>query len=495
MKCEISPNDPMKINKSENPHIRILACLRLIFMVLLISSGCKKFLDIKPDTNTGNNPHLIADFEQMLNNAALAAPDYLPADLMSDDVMLADNLLGTYSSSFYVKAYQWWPVIWDASENDPMYNNSYRMILQCNIILDRINAVPDGTLAQKNVVSAQAKVNRAYYYFQLVSLYSKGYHAATAAGDLAVPLVLKPDAALLPERATVQQVYAQILQDLQEGINTTDLPDFGVDVIHPGRAAALALQARVYLFMGDYAKALTVANAVLKIKSTLLDYNKFSFVNGVNPENGVYNKPLTLTDETTNPEALLSRVCTNSEFYGKFFSAPFISDDLKAFLGDTDLRYIYNFTPGDGSARATYFIYNLSAILFNYGIGVPEMMLIKAECLARQGDAAGALAQLELIRKFRYKPEDYVPLVNTGAEDALKQVLAERRKELFLHGGLRLFDLKRLNMDSRFSKDIVRISVTDGHTIATLKPGSPAYLMPFAPQIIAANPKIIQNPR
>jgi len=486
-----------------NSYKRALTGLPLIYLygLLLIfaCTGCKKFLDVEPNVNANTNPHLVSDFEQMLNNANLASPNYLAADLMSDDIALPDNFLSNFTGLYYTKAYQWWPVLWDASESDPMYTNDYQMIFQCNLILDRLHLAPDGTTAQKNIIAAQARINRAYYYFQLSNLYGKAYDAATAAQDLAVPLVLKPDASLLPKRATVQQVYSLILEDLQQAINTADLPDFGADVIHPGRAAALALQARVHLFMGNYEQALASANAALNIKSTLLDYNNFSMVSGTDPSQGVLNKPVTLKDETSNPETLLARINLNRDFYNTASTSFMISTELLTLFGSNDLRLVYNFTRSNNTAAPTYFYYfdesfNVS-IAFNYGIGVPEMLLTKAECLARQGDAATALAQVELIRKFRYAPADYVPLVNSGAEDALKQVLTERRKELFLHGGLRLFDLKRLNRDPRFAKDIERISDTDGHTIATLKPGAPAYLFPFAPQIIAANPSIIQNPR
>lgn len=489
---------------SIHTHTRTARYSNIIYIyclvLLLTGAGCKKFLDVKPATNVDINPHLVTDFEQMLNNVDLASPNYLVADVMSDDVALPDDLLSTYSSNYFVKAYQWWPTPWDASEIDPMYNKAYQMILQCNVILSRLPSAPDGNAAQKNIISAQAKINRAYYYFQLANLYGKGYNAATATQDLAIPLILQPDAALLPARATVQQVYTQILQDLQDAVNTADLPNFGSDVIHPGRAAALALQARVYLFMANYEQALASANAALHIKSILLDYNNFSNINGYDPSDGVLNKPTLLKDETSNPETLLARIGVDYIF-NMVSTKLFISDELMALLGNTDLRFVYGFVkpsagiPATYPANATIVATARPGMAFNYSIGVPEMLLIKAECLARQGDAATAITQLELIRKSRYKPADYVPLVNTGADDALKQVLAERRRELFLHGGLRLFDLKRLNMDSRFSKDIVRISDTDGHTIVTLKPGSPAYLIPFSPQLIATNPSITQNPR
>lgn len=486
---------------SLNPHTKPIEYSHIIYvcclLMILSFSGCKKFLDVKQNTNTNTNPHLVTDFEQMLNNASLASPNYLLADLMSDDIMLSDNLLSTYSNTFYVKAYQWWSTNWDAAESDPMYNNAYQMVLQCNIILSRLSSAPDGTPAQKNIIRAQAKINRAYYYFQLANLYGKGYDPATAAQDLSIPLVLSPDASLLPARSTVQQVYALILQDLQDAVKTVDLPDFGTDVIHPGRAAALALQARVYLFMANYEQAMVSADAALQIKSTLLDYNSFSHTNGIDPSGGVKNKPLSLKDETNNPETLLARISEDFTFYSIFYTTLSISNELMTLYGNTDLRFVYNFVPGTQGTAPTYFVYNdlKSGMVFNYGIGVPEMLLIKAECLARQRETGSALAQLELIRKFRYKPADYAPLANNGIDDVLRQVFEERRKELFLHGGLRLFDLKRLNLDPRFRKEIVRISSDDGHIIAKLEPESPSYVLPFAPQIITTNPSIIQNPR
>jgi tetratricopeptide (TPR) repeat protein len=487
----------MILNSHTKPTTYLFITYIYCLITLLAGSGCKKFLDIKPPTNVNTNPHMIAELEQILNNVDLASPDYLVVDLMSDDVMLPDNLLNVYSGDFYIKAYQWWPTIWDSAESDPMYNRAYQMILQCNVILDRLPSAPDGSPAQKSTISAQAKINRAYYYFQLANLYGKGYNAATAAQDLAIPLVLKPDASLLPARATVSQVYAQILKDLQDAVSTADLPNFGSDIIHPGKAAAFALQARVYLFMANYEQALASANAALQIKSTVMDYNKFSLQNN-DPSGGILNRPLTLINEASNPETFLARVNLDYTFFAKFLTVPYISNELMTLMGNNDLRFVYNFDQHSGAAYPTYFVYknnSYNTMVFNYSIGVPEMLLIKAECLARMGDATSALMQLELIRKFRFKTADYVSLDNSGPDNALKQVLEERRKELFLHGGLRLFDLKRLNMDPRFSKEIVRISDTDGHSIVRIEPGSPAYLMPFAPQIIAANPSIIQNPR
>ena len=70
-------------------------------------------------------------------------------------------------------------------------------------------------------------------------------------------------------------------------------------------------------------------------------------------------------------------------------------------------------------------------------------------------------------------------------------IIKERRIELLYHG-LRWFDLKRLNNDPRFKKDLSRSNL--GKTYS-LPAGSPNYLLPIAPKIISINPAIIQNPR
>ncbi|UYQ95956.1 RagB/SusD family nutrient uptake outer membrane protein [Chitinophaga horti] len=99
------------------------------------------------------------------------------------------------------------------------------------------------------------------------------------------------------------------------------------------------------------------------------------------------------------------------------------------------------------------------------------------------------------LRQKRFKPVDYVSLTYINDADALSAVLLERRRELFLRGGLRTFDLKRLNQESAFARTLQRTSDVTSNVLATLPAGSPRYLLPFEPKMIANNPAIIQNQR
>ena len=81
------------------------------------------------------------------------------------------------------------------------------------------------------------------------------------------------------------------------------------------------------------------------------------------------------------------------------------------------------------------------------GPTVAEMLLIKAEVQARQGDWQGAMQTLVPLRKARIKAEAYTELTASSQADALQKILRERRRELAFVS--RWYDMKRLNMSSK----------------------------------------------
>lgn len=452
----------------------LLNLITKLGLLLLLVTGCSKFLDVRPSTNSVN-PTTINDFEEMLNNDSLALCNFVVADIMTDDAGMTDAMLSADKSAYFAHAYLWDANIWNPGDGDLTYNSTYVRILQMNIILDKIDVV-EGALQRKNIVRAQAQINRAWYYLQLANLYGPDCRAATMATDLAVPLVLIPNANELPSRATVQQVYDQILSDLHAAVASPDLPDKGQTIVHPGKAAGYALLAKVYLYMGNYEQAETFADSALLLNSTLTDYNSGNV------------HPVSLLDLSRNPEVLLGRLGIDYEFFSKYGGGGFfIGTSLQHLLDSNDTRLIGNFAADTRFNPNTTF----TAQVFNYSITVAEMLLVKAECLARKGNAAGALDLVNQLRKKRLI--NYVP-IDPGI-NALVAVLQERRRELFYHGGARLFDLKRLNRESGFAQTLQRVADDSSTVIATLPANDPRYLMPFAPVIIANNPKIIQNPR
>lgn len=462
---------------------------RLPFYVLLVIgllaiNGCKKFLDILP-ASTSVNPTTIKEFQEMLNSDSLSRANFFLLDLMTDDVQLTDNQYAA-GDGYLRRAYTWGDTFWNPAQDDYMYNSSYSRIFQMNIILAKVQSAPNDDLntpRNKNNVISQALINRAWYYLQLVNTYGPAYDAASAAKDLGVPLIVAPNADILPSRATVSQVYAKIMEDLKAAVNNPYLPAKGVDIVHPGRAAGFALLARASLYKGDYDNAAIYADSVLKLSSTLLDLTKTTYFPGE------------LIAMATNPEILMGRICVDNNFYNTYSTYITMGTSLLDSLGGTstaDLRYTQKFLSRVMRLNAV----NTKAMPFDQSVAVPEVMLIKAECLARKGDAAGAGAILNTLRSAR-RPATVsaLPVRTYTAGNILPYVLGERRRELAFHGGLRLFDLKRLNKDDRFKKTLTRYNVANNLLLATLPLGSPRYLIPFSPNVTTANTNIVQNPR
>jgi len=118
------------------------------------------------------------------------------------------------------------------------------------------------------------------------------------------------------------------------------------------------------------------------------------------------------------------------------------------------------------------------------------MMLIKAESLARAGQAAQAMTWVNNLRKNRVLSTAYTPLTATSNDDALVKVINERRRE-FCFRMLRWWDMRRLKSEPLFQKTITR---TFNGVTYTLSPDSKRYVLPIAQYLTKMNPELVSNP-
>lgn len=129
---------------------------------------------------------------------------------------------------------------------DSFFKDYYRGIYRANLLLVRLPGVPmDATLKAR--FAAEARVLRAYYYFNLVRMFKN------------VPLILTPlsaDQFYSVTQATPEAVYAQIELDLTESI--ANLP-MTVNVASDGgrltQGSARAILGKVYLYEGKNPQA------------------------------------------------------------------------------------------------------------------------------------------------------------------------------------------------------------------------------------------------
>jgi hypothetical protein len=452
------------------------------FLILLALSfaSCKKFLDVTPKGKF--IPKYIKDYEELAANPSFSTNSYAVLERLSDNTYYSDARILAALTSSTTKAYKWQPELYIETETDsgwdPMYNNIYN----ANIILQDVEKLADGTETQRNEVLGDAHFNRAYAYWSLINIYAKDYEASSAGSDLGVPLLTIPDLEAMPKRATVAAVYDLILKDLL--LAKDQLPDVARNVYRNNKTAALALLARVYQSMDNYTEAKQYANLALQKKNTLLDFNTLSFKDPLKPYGGTNNLPVAYL----HPE-MISYKATS---FANILRLSSISPDFLNILETKDLRYVFNFTNLEINGKPTTEPYPLYLnIDLSFNIGVPEMMLIAAEAEARGGQVAPALTLLNNLRKKRFKPADYADLTASSADDALKLVIDERRRELF-GKGLRWFDMRRLDNDSRFKRNYTRANTGGSYQLTA---GSKIFVQQIPPKVLLLNPNIERNPR
>ncbi len=450
--------------------------LATIFVASLVS--CRKFVEI--DLVGKRELKYTQDYQSLLNNSTSVEKSYYWPVLASDDIYGSDEAYLNTLLLTDANAYSWKSDLVGDNNEDPDWADQYQQIYLFNQVATEIMDSQGGTEAQKRNILAQAKVHRALNYFNLVNSYAKQYDASTANTDPGVPLLTSPDLYAKLDRKSVETVYKQIIEDLSSAI--ADLPEQANFNILASQPAAQAILARVYLQMRDYGKALQYAELVLAGPHyQLIDLKQYkaapnSYPNILDDTEEIFIKSLRNSFPTLslNPDLL----------------ALFEPGDLRATLFTVD-GSVFTWTPFQGKAYNKHRIISANAKVTN-GPTLPEMMLIKAEALARDnGRFAEAVAVLNSLRSKRFDDNAYTPLQTTDQQTILKLVINERRKEL-MGKGLRWFDQKRLAAEPGFVNTQTRTYKGESFSLA---PNSNRYVFPIASKYIVLNPEIIQNPR
>jgi len=450
----------------------------IIMLALAITlASCRKYVEI--DQLSIRTLKYTSDFRNTLNNNNVLEGTYSYPILSGDDTEITDATRQNSLGDILGNVYTWAPKYTSDSQSDGDWEKQYKTIYVCNEVLEGVLASQGGTEAEKQSIYAEALVHRAYAYLILVNMYGKQYNSATAGTDLGVPLLTTTNLYTKLNRTPVAEIYAQILKDLRTSVSR--LPQIADYNVRPAKVSAYAVFAKTYLNMRDFNNAALYADSALALKSGLLDLKTYETAAG------------TIPVRLLNPEIIFSKVAN------VVYPAISLSNDLLTSLGTTDLRYKLfsdvrsrfgsQFSLGfTGRASSKYLI---NEFVINNGPTVPEMMLIKAECLARNGKTTEAITLVNNLRIKRFTTANYIPLTAANANDALRIVIEEKRREFF-GTGMRWFDQKRLNLDSDFALIKNRTFKTVNYT---LEANSNRYLYPIGDKYILLNPELEQNPR
>lgn len=446
----------------------------LVYTILLLTAfiaACKKsaFLDANPDSSV-SIPTSIADCQALMDNDNVmngyGAGYPSLGETGSDDYYVTTGFYSQYTPTDQNA------VIWaadtytDGEVND--WDLPYRTVLYSNVVLKALENIHPATDDRDsfNLAKGSAFFFRGFAYFQLAQIFTKPYDDGVT-DPLGLPLRQTADIDEKFKRSSVEETYTQINGDLKAAIPL--LRDIPHTITRPSKAAAYAMLARVYLSMRKYDSALLYADSSLQIQHDLIDYNTWVPA-------GAF--PFT----RTNPEVIFGAAMFSSGPCS--IGRSYADSQLLASYQPSDLRRAYFFSRGRFIG-----VYDDDGYAF-CGLATDEMYLTRAECYARTGNIDAAMNDLDSLMIKRMSTGTFTPYTAVDANDALQQVLQERRKEL-LYRGLRWTDLRRLNMDASTATTLTR---TVAGTIYTLAPNSTRYVYYIPKNVLTFNTNMQQNP-
>ena len=389
-----------------------------------------------------------------------AARMFYYGDVRGDDMQARTQ--GMRTSSCYEMRYT-------ADDAPNMWNIQYNVIRRANRLIEAVDnkTITDAENFQAELADIynQAKVIRALVHFDLVKVYGMPYTYDEGA-SLGVPFVDKPlDRDAQPGRDKVADVYAKVVADLNNAIDSEALTvsqKAGEKQGYIDLWAAKALLCRVYLYMNKNQEAFDLAKEIINDSPYEL-WTPEQYAEAWDKQDPNHTKEMIFelinngSDDWADREGI--GYLLNEQGYADAICTKSFVDMLAQDPSDVRLDVILPVqlkTDDSGKPTDMYKTYGDNRIFINkFPMGslgdmrlnnlpilrLSEVYLNAAEAAAKLNDKASTVKYLNEIIKNR--TDDTKQLV-TESTATLERVLLERRKEL-VGEGQRFFDAMRNN--------------------------------------------------
>ncbi len=383
----------------------------------------------------------------------------LGQDIQAD---LVHKVAGDQMNTF--GAFWDWNFLPNSGEITGVYAQLYRIIGQCNFFLEKAHQVEANLFTDEqydNFYSLKGEVYfaRAFAYSELIRVFCKAYTPEIGnQPHLGVVLSTSYTKKAEPVRATLNESYQLVLDDLEKAKSLINSPGAVYNSIYLTAAAADALLARVYLYMRDWDNAIKYSSAVIgnhKAGYELANTNPYGA--------GSYLTHMWKEDSSFE---IIFKVGFTINSYGGALGSTFLNYNF------VDYRPVYvpsnwalNLYDYEDQRYAAYFAsvktgyehgltcpllvkYQGNSTFVNQnilGVNMPkifrlgEQYLIRAEAYCEKGNFASANADITTLSKARSKSPRGGNLSEGNWKDEISN---ERVREMFMEGH-RITDLKR----------------------------------------------------
>lgn len=444
-----------------------------IILMLIVSSCQRDFLDV-PDNSYPIRQEYVKDLKTLgdyLNGiyVEIGSKFYHGYNLIYPE-LISDNIKPVVGASVLQNHYRWVQKADDKNDLllsqeainvNPIWFNGYRIIRDCNFVLENIDRYRQQNQVKANDIKGQAYAIRALMHSVLVNIFAQSYNYTPGATHSGIPYITTSSWSDPVSRNTVAEVYSQMITDLREAHQLLPPIPTTVDASNKNFVISInavkALLAKVYLFKGEYGLAKNFSRDVLLHVPIMAqpDYPAKLFTK--QETEALFQLPPSWQG------ALEGAGTYYTYFAGLYFAPPLrqftAADGIAAILkaDPLDVRSNWVIQEDGGWTIAKYpkdVITGFPAGTLAYYqtiIRSSEMSLIAAESYARLNNEDSARFFLNEIRMRGNASTN--PVIVSGPP-LLDSIYKERRKELAFEGG-RMFDLQR------WKKEVLRSDGAD----------------------------------
>lgn len=399
----------------------------------VLAFGCDGRLDVAP-TQTIDETNALAtdqDVKVTLTGAydGLGSTNFYGGAIQYTGELMGDDREVLFGGTFSTLDEIWRKTVTPGNtQTTATWLSGYAAVNRANNVLGALSVVNEGDRAQ---VEGEARFIRGAIYFELVKLWAKTWGDGDNNSNPGIPLVTAPtrvitDADYLP-RASVQAVYAQVIDDLTKAESLLPATRSSTDATRATKAAAAAMLSRVYLMQGRYAEARDAANRVIQSGARVLE----SSFSGVFATGGASNE-------------IIFRIAVSDQDGSNAMNTFFAPATFQG-RGDVRVQTKHTDLYEAGDLRRGFFVTASNRLftrkfLDRFGdvpvVRLAEMYLTRAEANFRLGTSVGAapLADINTIRTRAGLP--------ALSALTLPVILKERHLELAFEGN-QLDDIKR----------------------------------------------------
>ncbi len=457
-------------------YIKIL----IFILICLIHLSCEDFVEIEiPDDRIINESVFSSDktansavkgIYNQLYQANFSSGFYTSIPVLSE--LSADNLKSTVTTENLLE-FEANEIFISNSYNLGIWSSAYNIIYMSNAVLEGLEGNGNITTELKEKLIGEARFIRAFAYYYLVNLYGE------------VPLVLSTDYQdnVSKSRNSTLEVYNQIVEDLGVAVGQLGNTYENSERLRANRFTAMALLARVYLHLEEWALAEDYSTEIINATETfeLLPHNEVFLANSkeaiwqISPREGGASRTNTREGELYILLDSPGRVALTEDLIQSFDSNDARLEQWIGLLETENENYFFPYK---------YKVKNSTDDILEYSMvmRLAEQYLIRAEARAEQDKLIASIEDVNKIRKRSNLSALNIPDSDLDQDEVITIILKERRKELFTEWGHRWFDLKRRRKaDPILSSKKPHWEDTD-------------VLYPIPEDELLKNPNLIQNP-